>query len=54
MMLGFTAEYDSGDIKVDGVEITDAGWYNADDLPGLPSDASIARKLINWWMEQSR
>lgn len=54
MMLGFTAEYDSGDIKVDGVEITDANWYGIDNLPGLPSEVSIARKIINWWMEQNR
>ena len=54
MMLGFTAEYDIGDIKVDGVEITDANWYGIDNLPGLPSEVSIARKIIDWWMEQNR
>ncbi len=52
MMLGFTAEYESGEIHVDGLEITDANWYCKDTLPGLPSEVSIARKIINWWMEQ--
>ena len=52
MMLGFTAEHDSGEIKVDGVEITDANWYDVNNLPGLPSEVSIARKIINWWLEQ--
>lgn len=52
MMLGFTAEYESGEIHVDGVEITDANWYGKDTLPGLPSEVSIARKIINWWMEK--
>ena len=27
LMLGFFAEYDSGEIAIDGVEISDAGWY---------------------------
>jgi len=49
MMLGFTAEYESGEILVDGVEITDANWYDKDNLPGLPSEVSIARKIIDWW-----
>ncbi len=54
MMLGFTCEHDSGDIRVDGVEITDANWYDIDNLPGLPSEVSIARKIINWWLEQHK
>lgn len=51
MMLGFTAEYAEGEIAVDGMEITDANWYDTGSLPGLPSDVSIARKIINWWLE---
>ena len=52
MMLGFAADYEDGEITVDGVEITDAHWYTVDNLPGLPSEVSIARKIINWWAEQ--
>jgi NAD+ diphosphatase len=33
LMIGFTAEYESGEISVDGQEITEAGWYNASQLP---------------------
>ena len=51
LMVGFTAEYESGDLCVDGVEIGDAGWYMVDSLPELPSDISIARKIINWYIE---
>jgi len=51
MMIGFTAEYDSGDIIVDGVEITKAAWYDVYHLPELPSQMSIARKLIDWYIE---
>jgi len=51
LMIGFTAEYDSGEIAVDGFEITDAGWYRKDSFPKLPSDMSIARKIIEWYRE---
>jgi NAD+ diphosphatase len=52
LMLAFTAEYESGEIQVDNEEITDAGWYTADNLPGLPSKASVARKLIDSWLDK--
>ena len=45
-MLGFTAEYESGEVTPDGVEIDKAGWFSADELPKLPSFASISRALI--------
>ncbi len=46
LMLGFTAEYESGEITVDGVEIEDAQWFRRDQLPNLPMKISIARTLI--------
>jgi NAD+ diphosphatase len=51
-MVGFTAEYESGDIKVDGEEIVEAGWYKADNLPRIPGKLSIARKLIDWFVDK--
>jgi NAD+ diphosphatase len=51
LMLAFTAEYDSGEISVDGVEIEDAGWYRVDNLPEIPSTDSIAGRLIRWYIE---
>jgi NAD+ diphosphatase len=50
LMIGFTAEYDSGEISVDGQEITEAGWYDASSLPELPGKMSIARKIIDWFV----
>ena len=50
-MIGFTAEYDSGEITVDVWEITDAGWFDVHNLPELPPKKSIARKLIDWYIE---
>ena len=51
MMIGYIAEYDSGEILVDGVEITEAAWYDAKNLPEIPTKISIARKLIDWYIE---
>lgn len=51
LMIGFIADYDSGEIKVDGIEITDAHWYDFDNLPELPSKLSIAREIIDWLSE---
>ena len=47
LMLGFTAEYKSGEIKPDGVEILEADWFSADELPILPPRFTIARRLID-------
>jgi NAD+ diphosphatase len=54
LMLGFTAEYESGEITIDGVEIEDAHWYNIHNLPDLPLSASIARWLINSFIEKQQ
>ena len=50
LMIGFTAEYESGEILVDGQEITEASWYEASNLPELPGKISIARKIIDWFV----
>jgi NAD+ diphosphatase len=51
LMIGFTAEYESGEIKVDGNEIAHARWFGVEELPELPSRISIARELIDWYLE---
>ena len=52
LMIGFTAQYESGDIRVDGEEIIEAGWFRADSLPKVPGKLSIARKLIDFFLEK--
>lgn len=47
IMIGFTAEYESGEILVDGKEITHADWYDKSNLPNLPNETTIARQIIN-------
>jgi NAD+ diphosphatase len=51
MMIGFTARYAGGEIRIDGNEITDARWFTADNLPRIPGKISIARRLIDWFVE---
>jgi len=54
LMVGFTAEHQSGDIAVDGTEIVDARWFSVDDLPLIPPKPSIARRLIDAWIDEVR
>ena len=46
LMIGFHARYAAGQLRADGVEIVEAGWFERDALPFLPPPISIARKLI--------
>ena len=51
LMLGFVAEYESGEVTPDGTELETAGWFSAEDLPMLPDHGSIARKIIDDFIE---
>jgi NAD+ diphosphatase len=53
-MVAFTARYASGEIRIDGKEIVDARWFGVDDLPQIPEKVSIARKLIDWFIEKQQ
>ncbi len=47
LMLGFTADWLSGEATPDGIEISHLGWFRAvDALPELPPPGSIAHRLI--------
>jgi NAD+ diphosphatase len=52
LMIGFTAEYNSGDIRPDGFEIEDAQWFSAEKLPSLPGKISISRKMIDHFLKE--
>ncbi|MCP3098303.1 NAD(+) diphosphatase [Myxococcus sp. K15C18031901] len=52
LMVGFTAEYAGGDIRVDGKEIVEANWFHPDTLPPIPPRLSIARHLIDAFVER--
>lgn len=46
LMLGFVADYDSGELQPDGIELEKAGWFSPEELPQLPDHGSIARRII--------
>lgn len=54
LMIGFFADWASGDIRVDEKEILDAQWFSADALPMIPPPLSIARQLIDAWVADVR
>ncbi|MCR5386367.1 MAG: NAD(+) diphosphatase [Treponema sp.] len=47
LMLGYTAEYESGDIVLQKEEIADAQWFDPDNCPASPKPGSIAYRLIH-------
>jgi NAD+ diphosphatase len=51
LMIAFTAEYESGEIEIDEVEIEAAEWFEAGNLPRIPGRISVARKLIDWFVD---
>ena len=51
LMIGFIAEYEDGAISVDGMEVSAAGWYDASNLPEIPPKMTIARDLIDWFLQ---
>jgi NAD+ diphosphatase len=54
LMVAFTAEHDRGGIRIDPSEVVDAGWFTASNLPRIPDKVSIARRLIEWFVDQQR
>jgi NAD+ diphosphatase len=51
-MIGFIAEYESGDLQLQEKELADGDFYTRDALPRLPRPYSLSRRMIDWWIEQ--
>ena len=49
LMVGFTAEYAGGIIRVQREELKNVAWFHRDHLPKLPEKLSIARRLVDDW-----
>jgi NAD+ diphosphatase len=47
LMIGFHAEYDSGEFVLQDSEISDARWFHFKELPNRPSPVSISGWLIS-------
>jgi len=47
LMIGFTAAYAGGEIRLEEEELADAAWFSPQTLPPIPPKPSIARQLID-------
>lgn len=54
LMIAFTAQYANGEISIDNNEIVAADWFTAATLPDIPDKGSIARQLIDWFVEKQQ
>ena len=52
LMVGFHADYVSGEIKLQKEELAAGQWFTKDNLPEIPEKLSIARKIIDDWLSQ--
>ena len=53
LMMGYIADYESGEIRIDHKELCSADWYDMDNLPHVPDHGTLARQLINKLVTQS-
>ena len=51
LMIAFMVEWAGGEIAIAANEIVDARWFRVDALPVIPPRLSIARRLIDAWIE---
>ena len=52
LMVGFYADYEGGELKLQQSELAYGGWFNRHQLPTIPEKLSLARMLIDHWLEQ--
>lgn len=51
IMIGFIADYDGGSIKLQNEELSTGEFYSKNNMPEIPKKLSIARRMIDAWME---
>jgi len=52
LMIGFTADYAGGELRFADGELTEGGFFSRDNLPQIPSPPSIARRMIQAWLNE--
>ena len=52
LMVGFNADYVSGELRLQRSELSKGGWFSKNNLPTIPEKLSIARMLIDAWLEK--
>ena len=53
LMVGFHADYVSGEIKLQKEELAAGQWFTKDNLPEIPEKLSIARRIIDDWLSNA-
>ena len=53
LMVGFTADYVSGDIHLQREELSRGAWFTKDNLPEIPEKLSIARQILDDWLTKA-
>jgi NAD+ diphosphatase len=51
LMIGFFAEYESGELRLQPEEIEDAQWFTKETLPTLPNPTTISGMMIETWLK---
>ncbi len=54
IMVGYNADYVEGKIHLQRSELSNGSWFKKDNLPNLPEKLSIARMLIDDWLETTK
>ena len=52
LMIGFEAETDDEGIVLQRSELNKGGWFTRQNLPAIPGKVSLARELIDRWLEK--
>ena len=47
LMVGFLADYKSGELKLQEDELAEAGWFTPEEHPPIPPETTIAGRLIS-------
>lgn len=54
LMVGFTADYVDGEIHLQKEELSRGKWFTKYNLPTIPEKLSIARQIIDAWLEEQK
>ena len=52
LMVGFTADWKAGDVVFADGELTEGGFFSPENVPLIPTRPSIARSMIECWLEE--
>jgi NAD+ diphosphatase len=51
LMIGYLARYAGGELQREEEELEDLAWFHRDRLPPVPPPVTIARRLIDAWLQ---